>query len=115
MRVRRACGGDACCNEKFAADQLGHVGGVLDGIIEVELFEAIEILALAEFVEIQRQSRAIIETTETSGSAFEMDRNIFVYFFAFAYGAANVFAVFALKRSEIGACDLNLYVRYRAV
>src|SRR5437899_2342897 len=78
--------------EEVARELLAKVAGVLDGIVEVDLGEAVKTLAGSEFVEIQGEGRLGIDRLKGKG-AFEMKGDVGVTRGAFVNGHANVNAL----------------------
>ena len=93
-RMGAARGRDSGGAKEFPADNLGHEAGVLHGIIEVDLVDAVKFLVLVEFIEVERESRTgqIIQAAKTSSGALQMNGNVVVGLVGFANGAANIIA-----------------------
>ena len=70
-RVRGASRGHPRGQEQFGANRLGHVTAILNGVVQRELVEAVEILMIDELVEVQRKGRLlVVHRLVAAGGAF---------------------------------------------
>jgi hypothetical protein len=67
---------DARGVEQFAADNLADARRILPRVVQRNLAEPVELLALGVLVEIQRQCRALIKMLETARGPFEVHGDI---------------------------------------
>jgi hypothetical protein len=107
--------GDAGVAEEGSADVFAEVGGVLDGVIEVEFPEAVEVLGLAEAGEVEGEGGAVFDGAEASPHAFEVDGDVgedLVGFAGLGFGdlAADVGARVFLEGFDLLWCDVDAQV-----
>src|SRR5881409_2057435 len=64
---------DARRQKHLAANLLAQITGVLHGIVQMYLLQAMKALALSRPLEVQRQRRLVIQGSKTAQTAFEMN------------------------------------------
>src|SRR5207237_413170 len=74
--IGRAGGGHTSFSKHLAAENLVHEAGILNLVVEVDLFQSMNALSFSEFVEFQGESRLGVQTSETASPAFEVHAHI---------------------------------------
>src|SRR5438105_9473108 len=101
--------------EQSATDIFRAEAGILNGIVEMNLLQAVKTLVRDKLAETQRQRRLVINRTKTAGGPFEMNRHIGVNPFAFPHGGWHKFPRFPAQRFQIGFRDFNLETQHGGV
>ncbi len=81
--VRRAGGWNTRRPEQFAAKQFGQVTRILDGVVEMDLVQAMKSLAVAELVEMQGEGGLVIQVAAAASRSFNVNADIAVHGVAF--------------------------------
>src|ERR1044071_6029959 len=90
MSVRAARGRNPGGAEHFTANYLCHVTAILDRVVEMDFVQAVKLLAVVEFVEVQREGREIFQSAKASGSSFQMNSHVFINGVSLSHGRANI-------------------------
>ena len=92
QRWTGARGDDAELLEDFTAELLGQSGGVLQGVVQMDLRQPVKILASLELVEVKRQRWFGVDPLEAEAS-LKVDGDVGVNALAVANGALHVDAL----------------------
>src|SRR5580765_1688246 len=58
------------------SDEFANIAWILDRIVEMKLFHPMEQASALIWIELERESRFVINLPETSGGAFQVDKHI---------------------------------------
>src|SRR6266567_4641154 len=88
---------------------------IVDGVVQVELVQPVEPLALLELVEIQRQRGPVVELAKAARPAFEMQADFRVNHAALLHRRPDILADLLLQGRLVRRRDFNNQARNPAI
>ena len=106
---------DAGCVKHAAADILRAVARILNGVVQMDLLQAMKTLAGDKLSKAQRQRRFVVNLTKAPRSALEMDGHVGENHVPLADDCRYKFPRILAQRRQICFCDFNLQPQHRGV
>src|SRR5206468_6738258 len=101
---------------QVGTERFGHVGRILDGVVQRQLVHSVKTLMAAELVEVERQGRlGVVYRAKTARGALEVNSDSRVELVGLGDGGRDVGPGVTPESGEVGRRDLDAQVGNDAV